>query len=98
MEQHALSVVTRMRAGETDNLDAQLTVIGNNIMANDLVRFADMESLHFACWVVLREESAYPPYLILETNFDGPLEAHLKELSDCCSRGLDLVYRHCEGY
>ncbi|HEV3050869.1 MAG TPA: hypothetical protein VGX50_11190, partial [Longimicrobium sp.] len=39
-----------------------------------------------------------PAKLLLATDFDGPLQAHLEELLDVAGPGLDRVFAHCEGW
>ncbi len=98
MTQNAWSVVTRIKAGEVDALEAVLAQISAALLTNPLVPFAQFAGLHFACWVVLKRDPNFPPCLVLETSFDGDLNAHVAEWLHCAGGGLREVYRHCEGY
>ena len=108
MSQRALSVITRIQPAERKTLEDLLDVIGNDIDGKDLnhfIRFTDLTTVHFACWVVLRSapdtdapSHSYPDTLVLETNFDGDLDSHLDELIAHGGAALDAVYRCCEGW
>jgi hypothetical protein len=108
MSQNALSVITRVKPAERESLEQLLDVIGNDIdgkAGNTYIRFSDLVTVHFACWVVLRSapDSAnpahtYPDTLVLETNYDGDLEAHLDDLIARGGAALDAIYSKCEGW
>ncbi len=98
MAQNALSVVTRIKTGETDALETLLDKIGGDVQHNTLVPFPKLQTLHFACWVVLKRDLNFPPCLVLECNFDGELDAHLNEFVACAPEGLRQIYAHCEGF
>ncbi|MEO8448438.1 MAG: hypothetical protein ABI647_01535 [Gemmatimonadota bacterium] len=105
MSQNALSVVTYVKPSERDALERVLDVIGNDVRgagANTYVSFAELTTVHFACWVVLRSTpdsanpaNVYPDTLVLEMNFDGDLAAHLDEIVTKGGKALDAVYGHC---
>ena len=98
MAQNALSVVTRIRAGKIEALETLLDEIGVDEQTNTLVPFPKIQTLHFACWVVLKRDPNFAPCLVWETNFDGSLDAHLEEFLAHASEGLNQIYAHCEGY
>ena len=108
MSQNALSVVTYIQPAERDALEQLLEVIGNDISgtnSNSYIRFPDLQTIHFACWVVLRSTSdsanpanIYPDTLVLETNYDGDLEAHLDELVAKGGSALNAIYSKCRDW
>lgn len=98
MNQTALTVITRIKPGAVDALNTLLTQIGHNPSQNPYLSFSDLATIHFACWLIINNDARYPPVLVLETNFDGELEAHLDELVNYAGAGLNAVYSHCEGY
>ena len=98
MRQNGLTVVTRIREGEASALDVLLSSIGNDLKNNQLIHFPRMNQLHFASWIILNNDPAYPPALVLETSYDGDLESHLDDLIEHGHAGLDAVYSKCEGY
>ena len=97
MEQHALSIITRIKPGEFNNLAAVLDQIGKP-ETNTLIDFQAITSLHFCCWVIVADDPRFPPCLVLESNYDGALEQHLDQLLTHGGAGLDAIYRTCEGY
>src|SRR5580692_481718 len=105
MTQNALTVVAYIIPSERPALEALLEVIGNDVTgtgANNYISFNNLTTVHFACWCVLRStadssnpSNIYPDTLVLETNFDGDLSAHLNELIAKGGKALDAVYSHC---
>jgi len=98
MAQNALSVVTQVRAEHLDALEMLLGEIGDDIQNNRWVPFPRFETLHFACWIVLKRDPNFPLRLVLETSFDGTLDAHLDEWIRRAAGGLHEIYSQCEGY
>ncbi len=98
MSQNGLTVVTPIKSGQVDALESVLLKIGEDIKENPLVRFQDVPSLHFACWVILKKGSTgFPDELVLELNYDGDTDGILSELVQHGSAGLDAIYSLCEG-
>ncbi len=98
MPQNGLTIITRIKSGHVDALEAILLSIGQDIKNNPLVRFTEMPSMHFACWVILKKSgTAFPDELVLEANFDGDADGILNELIQHGGAGLDAIYSHCEG-
>src|SRR5262249_54321310 len=65
---------------------------------NPYVKFSDMPSLHFACWVILKKGTTqFPDQLVLELNHDGDADGILNELIQYGEAGMDEIYSHCEG-
>ncbi|MDQ2686381.1 MAG: hypothetical protein M3Y28_00780 [Armatimonadota bacterium] len=98
MAQNALSIVTRIQPDQVAALESVIASIGNDVAGNTLVPFAQIPSLHFACWVVMNRDSKFAPSLVLEGNHDGPTDAHLDEWVRAAAPGLDAIYSKCEGY
>src|SRR6185369_12429202 len=81
MPQNGLTIVTQIKSGQVDALEAILLSIGQDIQGNTLIRFPGMPSMHFACWVILRSNGTrFPNELVLEANFDGSDDGILNEL------------------
>src|SRR5215210_7155422 len=97
VEQHALSIISRINPDEFNKLAAVLDQIGNP-ETNTLIHFQAITSLHFCCWVIVADDPRFPPCLVLESNYDGTLEQHLDQLITHAGAGLDAIYRTCEGY
>ena len=92
VRQGALTVITNVIPGKAEALPAIIEAAGSEI------RFDNVRSLHYAALVVLPAVADHPSRLVLETNFDGDLSEHLKELIEHGAKGFDSIYRSCEGY
>src|SRR5580658_2999881 len=98
MSQNAFSVITRVKAGQVDALQKVLDSYGNPLPPTSPLRFADVETLHFASLVLLDRDTNFPPSLVLEISYDGDQAAHLDDLCRNAAGGLRAVFGHCEGY
>lgn len=98
MRQNGLTIAARIKQGATHDLDDLLSRIGKDLKHNRLIRFSRMRRLHFASWIILNNDPAYDPCLILETSYDGDLEDHLDQLIEHGREALDQIYCFCEGY
>lgn len=101
--QGALTVVTPVRRGRAARLEALLDRIGGDLENNGLIRFYDLERVHFMRWLLVPEThdlrgEPIGPSLVLSTNFDLPLDRHLDELVRVGRPALDAIYEHCVGY
>ena len=103
MKQNALTVVVPIKKGQEEKLDKILTGIGEDVMGsrdNQSVHFSKSPSTHFARWAILRENglTKIRPQLYFSSNFDGDLNAYLKELVEVMGRGMEDIWNKCEGY
>ncbi|MFB6249938.1 MAG: hypothetical protein ABEL97_15360 [Salinibacter sp.] len=101
--QNGLTVVTLVRAGHEDRLSAVLDEFQAQVPSHDDIPFEELTRVHFMRWVLLPATTddlgrETPAQLVLSTNYDEPLDAHLEELVDVAGTALDRVYRHCAGY
>ncbi|MBV8773800.1 MAG: hypothetical protein JO166_15955, partial [Deltaproteobacteria bacterium] len=97
-KQSGLTVIAPIKAGCTEKVVHILDQIRNHPKCNGLVNFGEMSSIHFAAMLILpatRDE--YPERLLLETNYDGPLDRHLDEVIQHAPR-LNELFGYCEGY
>lgn len=101
--QVALTIITRIKPGETEDIKQLLKTMGNNVAQNDIIPFAQFSTIHFARLMVLDESidlngAVISPSLVFIGECDAPLDRHLNELVDIAGEGLDKIYSHCEGY
>jgi hypothetical protein len=98
--QGALTVKTTIKSGREAELKALLAKINAGVGGDGLIRFGDLQTVHFMRWVILPADPTkkIPASLVLSTNFDGPMKDHLQELVDVAAGALDQIYGHCEGY
>lgn len=99
MRQGGVTIVTEIIPEQEAPLRDLLDSIGNDIPDNPHIDFYALKTVHFMRWVVLEAAEVRgeptPPQLILSTNFDGSLDAHLKEVVAVAEAGLDVIYAHC---
>jgi hypothetical protein len=101
--QNGLTIITPVRDGHAGRLKAVLDEFQAQVPSHDDIPFEDLERVHFMRWVLLPAATddlgrEAPAQLVLSTNYDEPLDAHLDELVDVAGTALDRVYRHCVGY
>lgn len=101
--QVALTIITRIKPGETEDLKQLLKTMSNNVAQNDVIPFGRLSNVHFARLLVLDESTdlngaVISPSLLLMGECDAPLDRLLNELVDMAGAGLDKIYSHCEGY
>ena len=96
--QGALTVITEINPGEQAALNQLLTELGGDPGGNPQLPLGKVGSLHFACFVIINEDSPYPPLLAFENNHDGTLDTHLEELTEAGIEGLGAIYQHCVGF
>ena len=104
VKQGALTIVTPVDPERVEDLSAFLTEIGDDVARNGHVPFVDLETVHFARWVILpaRESETggapYPAQLVYSCSHDGTAEEHLAELLGKAGPGIDRIYGHCMGF
>ncbi len=98
MIQNTITIVTRINRKDLDALDQLLTDIGHEVDTNSYLRFPEMTSLHMAGIVIAAKDPRFEPILIFESNFDGTVDAYVRELVAHGRSGLDAIYSKCEGY
>lgn len=98
MQQTVLTFIAPVKPTEMAALDALLREARAGGDDNPLVPFCALPHLHFASLVLLPADRPFPPQLVFENNFDGPLETYLADLVKLAGGGLHQIYCHCEGY
>ena len=81
-----------------EDVDRVLADIGRDVRSNRYIRLADIPSLHFLSWTILARDPEFAPLLVLESSFDGPVDAHLDVLVERGAAALDAAYGRCPGY
>ena len=105
IHQNPLTLVTPVKNGEHDNLEALLTKIRNDIINGLPQQFESLNTIHYARWVLLEPKDAdgksQPDVgvrLVFSSDFDGDESQHLSDISTKCAQFFDDMYSHCEGY
>ena len=102
-QQVALTIMSKIKPGETEALKQLLTSMSDNAANNAAIPFGKLSRTHFARLMVLDESTdsdgtVLVPSLVFMCDCDAPLRRTLNELVDITSEGLDKIYCHCEGY
>jgi hypothetical protein len=88
----ALTAILPVCAGNEAGLEAELSLRRNQWVAG----LRTSTTLHFAKLALL-PAAAGGALLMVETSFEGPLEAHLRELWDVSGPAWADILRHCVG-
>jgi hypothetical protein len=104
VQQHSMIILADVKPGELEPLRKTLEQISERLPNNYDLPFSNTKTVHYAAWMVLpalRDEernTTKSARLVLETNYDGELDAHLNDLISNCGPEFDQVYAHCSGY
>jgi hypothetical protein len=101
--QGALTVIVEVEDGRVGALKALLTGIGEDVDKPKCpVDFSKMTTVHFMRWVVLDASEVggrkIPAQLVLSTNYDLPLNGHLRDLVQVGGAVIQEIYGHCKEY
>ncbi|HKR04272.1 MAG TPA: hypothetical protein VJY62_06500 [Bacteroidia bacterium] len=89
-----------------NDLRQDLDAIQKDVEDNPYFNFTTIATIHFARFVILEEERdsfgkiIYPAYLAFETNYDGKLDDHLKDIVEHTklNNGFDKVFCACKTF
>lgn len=102
--QIALTLMMQTTPEGAGQLKALLGAMHENRDRAPLLPFGEMSGVHFARFFVidaaatLIDREPLPPKLAYLANIDAPEEAHLAELVDRDTEGLDAIFSHCLDY
>ena len=91
--QSSFTLIAPIISGHTGDVTRVLDQIGNRPACNGFINFGEMESVHFASMLILPSSTANDR-LLLETNYDGPLDLHLDDFIQHAP-GLNEVFGFC---
>lgn len=105
IHQNPLTLVTPVKNGEHDNLDALLMKIRQEIIKGSPQDFENLNTIHYARWILLEPKDADGKLqsdvgvrLVFSSDYDGDEDEHLTDLSTKCARFIDDMYSCCEDY
>lgn len=101
--QSALNVVAEIKPEQSESLASLLAGMKGDPGHNPVLPFARIDTIHFARLVILpaaprKGGGVFPPTLVITTNFDGDMDAHLRELAAVGGAGLVRILSHCAGF
>jgi hypothetical protein len=103
MEQETLTIAAAVEAALLEPLETLLADLRRDLdprtrKAAPVVDLRKLGTIHFARFVLIRDERGRPPCLLFATDFDGGRAAHLGALADEVGPGLEQVLAHCTGF
>ncbi len=106
MDQKALTVIAPLRAQDSSSLEGLKTFLrgmGENPETNPQLPLGKSRLIHFCRFIVIDGVDVDTgdqddPLLAFESNYDGDLDGHLREMIDIGGPALDRIWGHCEGY
>jgi len=103
MEQDTLTIAAEVDATRLEPLETVLADLRRDLdprtrTADPVVDLPKLGTIHFARFVLIRDERGRPPCLLFATDFDGGRAAHLGVLADQVGPGLEQVFAHCKGF
>ena len=77
--------------------------MGDGVANGSVIDFGALDGVHFARLMMAPADTdqsgaRLPASLILLSDFDGAVDAHLEQLVETAGAGIDRVFGHCEGY
>ncbi|MBX2842251.1 MAG: hypothetical protein KTR26_10790, partial [Flammeovirgaceae bacterium] len=110
IDQNAVTILTEVEEGSKDDLCNLLTKMGSDEKGGGIVDFEKISTLHFLRWFLIGNEDVpntkegdfendkLPVTLAFTSNYDGDLDAHLKEILEVAREGIIKVYKNCKGF
>ena len=105
VQQSGMLILIDIELAKKNALSQTLEDIRTRLNGNQTVSFHNTKTVHYAAWMILPginnpnpKQPSGPAKLAFETNYDGSLEDHLKDLVANCRQELDEVYSFFPGY
>ena len=57
-------------------------------------KIGELGTIHIVRWVLFDNDTR----LLFATNFDGDVEAYMRDFAEKAPDGIDAIWGHCEGY
>lgn len=93
MKQSSFTIIAPIVRGSTEHVVRLLDQIGHQPAHNGLINFGEMKSVHFASMLIIPSLKVNDR-LLLETNYDGPLDLHLDDFIQHAPR-LNEAFQFC---
>jgi hypothetical protein len=101
--QSAVTILAPVDRGHLGALGAVLAEMAANPSTNNIIPLGKLNDTHYARLFLTEPITnpaggEIPPYLVYMSDFDGSRDAHLQQLVETGTDGLDEIYAHCAGY
>ena len=98
MRQNSITVITPILQDKAADLKFQLSGIYRDINEGRQKELAELNTIHFARWVIIDDRPDTTPKLVLIVDFDGSKSDLWEGLCSDHKTLFDRIYEHCEGY
>ena len=101
--QRSLTIVAPVREGFEGDVERLLETMGDGVANGSVIDFGALAGIHFARLMMVPADTdpsgaRLPASVVLLSDFDVTVDAHLAELVEHAGAGLDQVFGSCEGY
>jgi hypothetical protein len=101
--QRSLTIVAPVREGAERDVESLLATMGDGVANGSVIDFGALDDVHFARLMMVPADTGQsgerlPANVILLSDVDVPVEAHLEQLVEAAGAGIDQVFGHCESY
>jgi hypothetical protein len=96
MRQRKLTVIVDVKDGREEHLKSTLQAAGNDVIGNNLIKFNQSPSTHFARFVVLDRNPGCR--LLFSACYSGDLAHYIDELVSTVGQGLETIFSSCLEY
>ena len=86
----ALTAITKITPGHAPALKATLA----KLTAANGGKIGELGTIHIVRWVMFDNDTR----LFFATNFDGDVEAYMRDFAEKAPQGIDAIWGHCDGY
>ena len=86
----ALTAITKITPGHAAALRetlAKLSAAGGG-------KIGELGTIHIVRWVIFDDDTR----LLFATNFDGDVEAYMRDFAEKAPQGIDAIWGHCDDY
>jgi hypothetical protein len=86
----ALTAITKIKPGRAPALRdalAKLTAAAGG-------KIGELGTIHIVRWVIFDDDTR----LLFATNFDGDVEAYMRDFAEKAPQGIDAIWGNCEDY
>ena len=86
----ALTAITKITPGHAPALRETLT----RFTAAGGGKISELGTIHIVRWVIFDNDTR----LLFATNFDGDVEAYMRDFAEKAPQGIDAIWGHCDDY
>ena len=101
--QRSLTIVAPVCEGAESDVETLLATMGDGVANGSVIDFGALDGVHFARLMMIpsdtdRDGARLPASVVLLSDFDVTVNAHLEQLAQTAGAGIDRVFGRCEDY